>query len=862
MYLYAKHAPERNAHNATQRRNNLAEKIAIMESDLKDLKEQQKTAPSPVIQGLITKKENQITLHTEYQDKYSDPNANRNYVSILEKRIRPELRLMDDGGSGMTNDQASEIIQSVIDDGHLAKFEDFENDIREKVVDKILENQLAYGLITQEDFDFLNSYYTNYIPLKVEDKYFEEETTFTDSKMPGAKIYKSKGANYIAFENRVNPLTQSIIDLQAVIYEGEQNNYKKTIANAINSAPDEKVWQLKAAEFVPMKDKNGKILRMNEVAEPENGIPYVDNGEKKYLVINDKPLSQAITGENVKAAIPVLAKINGFFRAINTVYNPNFTISNLFRDMETAGSVLSAGEKSDVKKYFAGNIKKVLSIIKGSFREQDDKDGGYWTELAKEYRKLGGNMSWFHQDTRDELIKDIESAYDKYNKSGIFENAKNLGLAVSEFFNKSNQAIETATRLAMYDALLKAGTEKYKAVEIARNATINFNKKGNYSGVVDSLYLFANASIQGSTNVLKTLLTTKKGLKMAGGIVALGMIQSFVNNWFSDCDESPSDCYDNIPGYEKDRNIIIPTGSGFIKIPLAYGFNVFWNFGEKVAQVMQGKQSWQSGAVNTLTSALNAFNPAGTSDTPVLQQISPTATDPIVQWHTNRDGLGRRIYDDSEYSKGPESEQQIGSAKARAMAQWMNKETGGNEKLKGKIDVSPGTLDWFIQTAFGGMGQFIKQTGNTAFPDKSYSEIPIKEIPIINRFFTIPYEKADKTKVFELKDQSYNEILEPADIDTFNKEVDKAVRLNQIKPDKADQYRNEVNKNQFELNNQPLISRIDRTKTEILDEYEIEAIVQELEEMEAEGKISARWLKGYKAEITKNQNKLKPKVSL
>jgi hypothetical protein len=410
---------------------------------------------------------------------------------------------------------------------------------------------------------------------------------------------------------------------------------------------------------------------------------------------------------------------------------------------------------------------------------------------------------------------------------------------------------------------------------LGRNATINFNKKGNLSAVTDSLYLFANASIQGSANVFKTMLTTKRGRYLAGGIVMLGVLQSFLNNMASDCEHDPENCYDNIPNYEKDRYMIIkvPGGKGFIKIPLAYGFNVFYNMGEKAAQLMQGKQSWQSASTQTMASMLNAFNPVGGTDTPVLQQVSPTVTDPVVQWFTNQDAMGRKIYPDNQYLRSPDSERAFpsDSPTAKAFSKWLNQESGGNDKVKGKIDVSPGTFDWIYQTATGGMGQFIKQVVTTSEPVvsaavnmdadklKGYDDIDMKNIPLVNRFYTVPHEKADKGELFDIKDRSYNEILPKQDLENFDKEVEKAVRLKQLDAEKAKAYKNTVNKNQFELTNQPLIDRIDKSKTEILEPEELSEIIQTLEELAQDEKIPQNWLKGYKAEITGNQNKLKKK---
>lgn len=861
LYLYAKHAEERNAHNAKMRREALEIKLVELESEVKDLKDKLQLQPSPTTQGLLTRKENELAQFVEYRDAYSDPSINRNYVKALEKKIAPKFRLMDDGGSGMLNDQAQEILQAVQDEGLETLYSDFELMVREKIIDKVLDNQMKYGLISQEDYDQINGYYNNYVPLKVDNKYFEDEVTFAQSGLPGAKIFKSKGANYIDFENRVNPLTQALIDLQAVFYEGEQNEFKKTIANTILSASDNKVWELKNAEYAPVKDKRGRILQMREVNVPENGIPYNESGSKKYLIINDQALAKELTGENVKAAIPVLSKINAVFRSVYTVYNPSFTITNLFRDMETAGIVMGTTQKADVRRQFKRNAAQAPRLIKGSYMEQNDDLSSEWAKIAREYKDLGGNMTWFTQETSSDMVEDIEAAYQKYQKSGGFEAGKNLAIGVADWMTKASQAVETATRLAMYDALVKSGVEKYKAVEIARNATINFNKKGNFAGITDSLYLFANATIQGTTNVLKTMLTTKRGRYMAGGIVMMGFLQSLINSALDDCEGDPANCYDNVPDYEKERFIIIknPAGKGFIKIPLAYGFNVFYNFGERMAQMIQGKQNPLDAATNILSIALNSFNPAGTTDTPVLQQISPTATDPIVQWFTNRDGLGRKIYPDNEFDHSPDSQKTTSgdTPQSKAFTKWLNETTGGNEKVKGKIDVAPGTLDWIFETATGGLGQFIKQgVGSTMDAFDPNVDVDPKKIPIINRFYTTPKEKNEKGDIYETRDRSYNEYLSPKQIEDFNRSVDNAIKTKQLDPEKGQTYKEQVQRNQFRLNNQGFLEILDRSKVEELPPEEIDAFVMELEERAMSGEIPEKWVKSYKSQISRNQNKL------
>lgn len=864
LYMYARHAPERNAHNAKLRREAFAKKMAQLQIDLQKYNDNYIANPNPTTKGLITKKENEIKAYEEYEAEYNDPTGNKNYLKLLEKKIDRRSLLMDDGGSGMTNAQAQEIIDEVKAEGNDAKFEQYEKLISDKIIKQSLDLQKEYGLIDDENYEYMKNYYQNYVPLKVDDSYFEKNQTFSDSGIPGAKIYASKGANYHTFESRVNPITQAIIDLQATIYEGEQNKYKQTVAETIKTAPDKDIWELKSALYAPIKDKTGKIVGLDEINVPPNGLPYFDNGQKKYLVINDKALHEAMTGANVKSAIPILSKINGFFRSLYTVYNPVFTVTNLFRDMETAGIVMSATQKGDVSTNFRGNVRRIFSILKGAYQAQGGADKTYWQQRAKEYKDAGGNMSWFQQEPAEDQVRDIEAAYQKYQKDGLFDSGKNMALKVADFVNKVNNSVENSTRLAMYDAMLKAGVPQYKAVEVARNATINFQKKGNYGSMVDSLYLFYNASVQGTANVMKTLLTTRAGLKMAGGIVLAGALLNVYNNLMSDCgpEADPANCYDNIPDYEKERNMIIkiPGGRGFLKIPLAWGFNVFFNGGDQISQMIHGKTNWQQATSFLAKSAFNSFNPTGSVDQPVLQHISPTATDPVVQWFTNRDAFGRPIYNDFEYDRRPDSQRGFASdsKNAKELAAWLNKQTGGNEKVKGKVDVSPGTLDWLYETFTGGTGQFMSQTiGSTRDAFDPKEDVQIKEIPIINRFYTAPRERSNRQYIFEQLDDSYNTIMSQKDLQGFNTELDKAIRLGEIKPDKADKYRRTVIKNQYELTNQDLFSVIDRSKQGKLTQDEIDNFVGELNRRAEGGEIPKEWIRSYKAEITKNQKPFK-----
>lgn len=889
LYLYALHAPERNAHNAKERRERLSRKIseidsefAFYDSQMTSLQyaldqavtngageeaEQMIRRQISAISGTYARAKNMHDIYHEYWSKYSDPTVNPNLVRLLEQRIPRNLWLMDDGGSGMTNDQAKEIIEQVDQEGLTNTFEQFATEFRDLVIKESLRQQVEYGLIDLSEYQRLTDYYAHYVPLMVEDTYFENKETYSSKGLPGAQIWKSKGADYINFESRVNPMTQAIVNLQGSIYDGEENAYRITLANLVRTAPDNKLWSIESANYRVITDKTGRQVGRREEPVPDDWIAYKEHGEKKYIVISDVELRKAIQEKDVKKAIPVLAQVNSYFRAFATLYNPNFILANLFRDMEAAGLVLHAEQSKEVQKNFRKNLKQLHKIFKGSFTAQ--KDAGntnstqdYWQQIAKEYRELGGAMSWWRPESTDQIREDIEADYERYKKDGGAQKGKQIMVSVFDWFNRVNGAIEETTRLSIYDAAVKAGMPKHKAVELARNATVNFNKKGNLGAAMDSLYLFANASVQGSANVLRVMLKSRRGRFLAGGLMVAGLLQSLANNWLSDCgvDADPADCYENIQDYEKEKNIIVkmPGAKGFLKIPLAYGFNIFYYAGEQIGQLVQGKGHADSSSINVGLAILNAFNPVGNIDQGVLQTISPTATDPIVQVATNTDGLGRKMHPDFQYDRRPDSEKAFSSDSevSKEMARFFNRITGGNEKIQGAVSLSPGTIDWAAETLFGGAGRFTKQIASTANAVvKGDPNLRSSDLPIIGRFYVAPKEGSDRGIIYDALNDSYNKVLSPTMRKRFNEELDKAVMAEQFTVDKATEYRDQLNKNQFELSNPWVQDFFEAAGSRDISAEETQDFLDRIQAAKDSDQLTApNTLRGYKTKVSKLHN--------
>jgi hypothetical protein len=121
----------------------------------------------------------------------------------------------------------------------------------------------------------------------------------------------------------------------------------------------------------------------------------------------------------------------------------------------------------------------------------------------------------------------------------------------------------------------------------------------------------------------------------------MGFLLQLMNKDWSDKDDDGESFYDKIPEFEKQRNSSsCSTAGSYVKIPMPWGYNVFPNFGRMLARMWQGERpmtamgDWGMGV-------LDAFNPIGGAQS-ILDVLSPTITDPIVDLEQNRDYAGAR----------------------------------------------------------------------------------------------------------------------------------------------------------------------------------------------------------------------------
>ena len=355
---------------------------------------------------------------------------------------------------------------------------------------------------------------------------------------------------------------------------------------------------------------------------------------------------------------------------------------------------------------------------------------------------------------------------------------KSAAQSALRFVENMNLAVENATRLSAYVAARENGLSRQQAAEIAKELTVNFNRSGTYGPFANSLFLFFNASVQGTAAFGRALGNLKKevsedgiatkGLngaqKLAMGMVMFGAMLSMYNDGISDDDEDGESFYSKIPDYEKERNLIIMNplnGRDYFKLPLPYGYNIFHNIGSALADVSLGVRSVGDGAGFMISSGFNSFVPVsfGQSSSAVKQLVksaTPTFARPWVEWAINENYFGAPVHREAFPGQSiAESELAHHSPEwLQQVAQWMNEAGGGDPYMGSWLDWNPDGIWNVFMSYIGGTGKFIARTAETAgaFYDLAAGnpvDIEARKMPGIRLVYGQPMKFLDVNKFYE-----------------------------------------------------------------------------------------------------------------
>jgi hypothetical protein len=734
-------------------------------------------------------------------------------IAMHAKERNDYIRSIDptnDMGSGITDQEAIAILQRIAASGKQAAYDAAADRVR-AITRLSLDSQLSSGLISQERYDALANGWQYYVPLRGFEVQYEDDPEFARSgrglDVRGPESFKAMGRR----TKSDDPLEYVLMQAYETIIRSEKNTVKKTLLRLVTQHPDPAVWNIYRGEYrrrvvddpsMPSGKRVETYWVNAPFSEKDNDITGVKVGGKQvYIQLKDRQLARAFKGvaksDFDNALVRAMSVLSRNYARLLTSLNPEFVVGNFFRDAGTAYFNSKSVQGLDAaarRKIMADafSLKAIRGISQSTsvlqFQKFTDKakakraaiDADYarlkasgfgthvaiLTELEKthgyaawyeDFRKAGGQTGYLDAIDVDRIKRRIETSLTQGKTGRAF---RSLG----QFVENANGAVENGIRLSTYVALRKSGVSEATAATEAGELTTNFNRKGEWGTIINSLYIFFNASTQGSVRILQAMKNPAV-VRAVVGIVGFGIFLDVLNYMTSGDDDDGENAYEKIESWIKDRNLIfmLPGRTDYIPIPLPYGYNVPFILGMKSGELFRtkatqlglgnwgGKTTVAKATVDVAKSIIDAFNPIAGSETTPLQALTPTMLDPIAQIAENKNWNGRPIYPTKYDRNQPDSENYFRSVDPafKSLARLLNSATGGNDARSGTVDVSPDGLQHYAQFLGGGVTRFILNGIGTAQRAFNGEEWVPHKTPFIRRLY-------GRTDGSDLKRVEYN----------------------------------------------------------------------------------------------------------
>jgi hypothetical protein len=694
-----------------------------------------------------------IKTSMKAEDIKSDDLSNFLYAMHARERNakiafdRPDM----ESGSGMTNEEAEEIIDKL---GTNA-MRRLASEVR-SIVQDTRDTMRKYGLETNETIDVYEQMYDHYVPLS---GLATDEQDDTTNSYPtggiGMAVYgpttrKAKGRKS---KTDVNIIAQVVMQNARVKQLARKNEALLSLHSMFSGNPNEKVFSLWGPKNrMQTVEKNGKARNMSdsEMRARRDMVPVRINGEQHFIQFKNEHYANTINGLSVDPTNIItnaMRKPAQWLRNVFTVYDPNFFVTNFSRDIQSAiYNALAEAERADgtVSGVRVDELtKKLLSNTATSLRGLLNENA-FGKEMSpelkqyfEEWKESGGQTGWGYNKDIDAIIKELSDDAKKGLPSKVWKTAKD----VASYVEGVNEAFENSVRLSAYMSARQLGVTRDRAAQLSKNITVNFNRSGEWGSTLNSIYLFFNAAMQGNARILRSMVYLKDTKKPNGELeswhkrttlpqkVAFGMatfsgMVTMMNLAFSDEDEDGELFYNKISDYEKERNLIIMTGGkGYLKIPLPYGYNLFNNLGVMLAETVSGHRDADDAMMFLATSAISSFSPIsfGQSDNAVdyaTKAVMPTVLKPMVEIGMNETYFGDKVYMEQLPFGTPRPESQMSFRSPEDIQEffiWLNEATGGSKYKSGKVDVNFDPYWYVFEYLSGGSGRFINQAGKTVY---------------------------------------------------------------------------------------------------------------------------------------------------
>jgi hypothetical protein len=621
------------------------------------------------------------------------------------------------------------------------------------------------GLETEETVQAWERY-KHYVPLKgqpgdVEDGFGRAIGRGANVRKSGVK--KALGRKSLA----TNLLGNTVAQTMDTMIRAEKAEIGKAFLLMVEENPDRDMWitHTKGDHAWPTTRAlvNGQVKEMPDHlwSVAPNILAVTRDGEIHYIEIKNDDLARVMGNLNPAATsktVQVMGSITRLLSRINTSLNPEFIVTNFERDLQTAMINLSGEHSGAMAKKVVKGVPSAIVGIRNALRGDKTHDMAKWYDR---FKSAGGKVGFMDLNGVDAIQKSIESDVARAQKHPALQKTGKFFTDAGRWINDYNTVIENAVRLSSFKVAIEGGATESEAASLAKNLTVNFNRKGELSSAMNSAYMFFNAGVQGSARIVGALRHPNVR-KVAYGVVGMGIALAEMARLSAGADDDDKAWWDKLDNYTKETHLIYLKEDGSLfKVKMPYGYNVFVVLGyamdDAARYLASGGKEGKSPAESmawVMKAATNAFNPMG-GESSLAQFISPTVLDPFIQVSENKNFFGGPVMpsDNPFGPPKPDSQKYFSSVRepSKKFAAWLNDLTGGTKYESGAFDLSPETIDHFYDFVSGGMGRFIADSPNMVVAPLT-GDVKARRVPFLRKVYQDKSEYVDRQAYVENAD--------------------------------------------------------------------------------------------------------------
>ena len=687
-----------------------------------------------------------------------------------------------DGGSGMTNAEAAQVLATFGASPNFANLSAIA--ARFQAITRMTQQHLlSNGLVDQQTITQWQAENPNYVPLRGFELIDPDSGQGLgvgspgrlDPRNPFVKVAKGR-------ESKAGQILENVLkDYADAVVLAEKNQVYRLLLRFVRDNPDPALWQVNAPAIKrsyvrnqlqsPLGYASGEVrISFENNQNPAETIAVRVQGRPVFIqvsdtgMLDDMKMAGAIgSGDQARLYFRIWSGTMSTLAKLRTTLSPVFVAIDAIRNAETGGfwNLVKHGPRQAASVYA-----KTFKAARAAWEMERNNN---WTggmtpditvripgqpvqqlslqQLYNMFRDDGGKVGYLDIKEIEEIQRDIQTRFRAASVSGSLDprtygvQALNLVSKVEDLMLDAAGSIETSMRFASYMTRLQNGATRQEAADSAKQVTVNFDRRGKWTPHLGLLYMFANANIQGTKQTYDMIFKSgMAGAALGGSLMALGYAVAQIGSGDSGDDDQP---YWDKQLYKqsKIKNLLFFKANGdTITIPMSYGSGFFVNLGYAMSDLQRGVPVPKVAAF-LRDSFLTHFSPLGSAEN-LATFVSPTLLDPVIVNATNRTEQNIPLMPESPWQPGKPDSEKFWAATRGTMFQqlssYLNRETGGTAGYSGKVDISPEAMRFWSGWLTGGAGGFVRDAGESIFLTSeigSDAAFEKNKIPFIKAFF-------------------------------------------------------------------------------------------------------------------------------